>query len=93
MSVLDCGTLLAYHRQDLAAFQDSMSDNPSPQKVNFLLIGAGSIFTSMVVAGFLVGYWIDSFFDTQPLGLMVCGIMGFIGGGRKVYDILMKMPS
>lgn len=93
MSVLDCNTLLAYHRQDLAAFQDSMSDNPSPQKANFLLIGAGSMFTSMVVAGFLVGYWIDSFFDTQPFGLMVCGVMGFIGGGRKVYDILMKMPS
>jgi F0F1-type ATP synthase assembly protein I len=47
----------------------------------------------MVVAGFLVGYWIDTWFDTQPIGLMVCGVMGFIGGGRKVYDLLMKMPS
>ena len=50
------------------------------------------MFTSMVVAGFLVGYWLDSLFDTQPFGLLICGVMGFIGGGRKVYDILMKMP-
>ncbi|MBD3767109.1 MAG: AtpZ/AtpI family protein [Gammaproteobacteria bacterium] len=50
------------------------------------------MFTSMVVAGFLVGYWLDSLFDTQPFGLLICGVMGFIGGARKVYDILMKMP-
>jgi ATP synthase protein I len=66
------------------------SDNKAP---NLLLIGAGSMFTSMVVAGFLVGYWMDTWFDTQPFGLMACGILGFIGGGRKVYEILMKMPS
>ncbi len=70
-----------------------MSDKPEPKPMNLLLISAGSIFTSMVVAGFLVGYWIDTWFDTQPIGLMVCGVMGFIGGGRKVYDLLMKMPS
>lgn len=70
-----------------------MSDKPEPNPLNLLLIGAGSMFTSMVVAGFLVGYWIDTWFDTQPIGLMVCGVMGFVGGGRKVYDMLMKMPS
>ncbi len=70
-----------------------MSDKPEPKPLNLLLIGAGSMFTSMVVAGFLVGYWIDTWFDTQPIGLMVCGVMGFVGGGRKVYDMLMKMPS
>jgi ATP synthase protein I len=70
-----------------------MSNKPEPKQINLLLISAGSMFTSMVVAGFLVGYWIDTWFDTQPIGLMVCGVMGFIGGGRKVYDLLMKMPS
>jgi ATP synthase protein I len=70
-----------------------MSDKHDTKPLNLLLIGAGSMFTSMVVAGFLVGYWIDTWFDTQPIGLMVCGVMGFIGGGRKVYDVLMKMPS
>jgi ATP synthase protein I len=70
-----------------------MSDKAEQKPMNLLLISAGSMFTSMVVAGFLVGYWIDTWFDTQPIGLMVCGVMGFIGGGRKVYDLLMKMPS
>jgi len=70
-----------------------MNNEPQSKPLNLLLIGAGSMFTSMVVAGFLVGYWIDTWFDTQPIGLMVCGVMGFIGGGRKVYDVLMKMPS
>lgn len=70
-----------------------MSDKTDGKMPNLLLISAGSMFTSMVVAGFLVGYWLDSLFDTQPFGLLVCGVMGFIGGGRKVYDILMKMPN
>lgn len=70
----------------------AMSDKTDGKMPNLLLISAGSMFTSMVVAGFLVGYWLDSLFDTQPFGLLICGVMGFIGGARKVYDILMKMP-
>lgn len=73
-------------------FWDAMSDKTDGNMPNLLLISAGSMFTSMVVAGFLVGYWLDSLFDTQPFGLLICGVMGFIGGARKVYDILMKMP-
>lgn len=73
-------------------YWDAMSDKTEGKMPNLLLISAGSMFTSMVVAGFLVGYWLDSLFDTQPFGLLICGVMGFIGGGRKVYDILMKMP-
>lgn len=64
-----------------------------PKSPSLLMIGAGSMFTSMVVAGFLVGYWLDSFFDTQPIGLISCGVLGFIGGGQKVYKLLMKMPA
>ena len=73
-------------------YWDAMSDKTDAKMPNLLLISAGSMFTSMVVAGFLVGYWLDSLFDTQPFGLLICGVMGFIGGARKVYDILMKMP-
>jgi ATP synthase protein I len=73
-------------------YWDAMSDKTDGKMPNLLLISAGSMFTSMVVAGFLVGYWLDSLFDTQPFGLLICGVMGFIGGGRKVYDLLMKMP-
>lgn len=73
-------------------YWDAMSDKTDGKMPNLLLISAGSMFTSMVVAGFLVGYWLDSLFDSQPFGLLICGVMGFIGGARKVYDILMKMP-
>lgn len=68
--------------------------NKTDQKTpNLLLISVGSVFTSMVVAGFLVGYWLDSLLDTQPIGLLICGVLGFIGGGRKVYHLLMKLPQ
>jgi ATP synthase protein I len=70
-----------------------MTEKSDKNMPNLLLLSAGSMFTSMIVAGFLVGYWIDTWFETQPLGLLVCGVLGFIGGGRKVYDLLVRMPS
>lgn len=59
--------------------------------LNFLLMGAGSMFTSMVIAGFLVGYAFDWLFDTTPLFLLACGVLGFIGGTMKVHKLLNKM--
>jgi ATP synthase protein I len=69
-----------------------MTEKSDKNTPNLLLLSAGSMFTSMIVAGFLVGYWIDSWFETQPIGLLMCGVLGFIGGGRKVYDLLVKIP-
>lgn len=63
---------------------------PKPA-LNFLLIGAGSMFTSMVIAGFLVGYVLDELFDTKPLFLLGCAVLGFIGGIQKVHKLLSKM--
>ncbi|VAW48877.1 ATP synthase protein I [hydrothermal vent metagenome] len=56
---------------------------PSPV-ANYLLIGAGSMFTAMVIAGFIVGYMLDYFFDTMPIFFLSCGVLGFIGGMQKV---------
>ena len=56
---------------------------PSPV-ANYILIGAGSIFTSMVIAGFIVGYMLDYLFDTMPIFFLSCGVLGFIGGAQKV---------
>lgn len=61
------------------------------QQPNILMIGAGSMFTSMVIAGFLVGYGLDVLFDTTPFLMLICGVLGFIGGGQKVYYVMMKM--
>lgn len=59
--------------------------------LNFLLISAGSMFTSMIVAGFIVGYAFDQLFDTTPIFLLSCGVLGFIGGIMKVHKLLEKM--
>jgi len=53
-----------------------------------LLISVGSMLTSMVVAGFLLGYGVDVMFDTKPIFLLIFGLLGFIGGILKAYKIL-----
>lgn len=53
-----------------------------------LLIGVGSLLTSMIVAGFLLGYGADVLLDTQPIFFLGFGLLGFVGGILKVYKIL-----
>ena len=53
-----------------------------------LLISVGTMLTSMVVAGFLLGYGLDVWLDTKPIFMLVLGVMGFIGGILKVYKLL-----
>ncbi len=59
--------------------------------LNFLLLGAGSMFTSMIIAGFIVGFAIDWWFETTPLFMLGCGMLGFVGGIMKVNKLLEKM--
>lgn len=66
---------------------------PIKPGMNFLLLGAGSVFTSMIIAGFLVGYVIDELFDTKPIFLLACGLLGFIGGSQKVLQLVSKMDT
>jgi ATP synthase protein I len=63
---------------------------PKPA-LNFLLMGAGSIFTSMIAAGFIVGYALDQLFDTTPILLLACGALGFFGGMQKVMKLSSKL--
>jgi len=53
-----------------------------------LLISVGSLLTSMIVAGFLLGYGVDVLLDTQPIFFLSFGLLGFIGGILKAYKIL-----
>lgn len=62
-----------------------MKKTKSPQ---LFLIGVGSILTSMIAAGFLLGYITDMWLKTQPIFLLLFGVLGFIGGILKVYKIL-----
>ncbi|WP_319380625.1 AtpZ/AtpI family protein [Thiomicrorhabdus sp.] len=79
----------------------SESDKKSPKNekkeaspaLNFLLLSAGSMFTSMLIAGFLVGYMLDQIFDTTPIMLMACAVLGFIGGIQKVHRLTSKLDQ
>ena len=53
-----------------------------------LLIGVGSVMTSMIVAGFILGYLADMWLNTQPIFLISFGALGLIGGFLKVYRLL-----
>ncbi len=59
-------------------------------KTNLLLIGSGTILSSMTISGFLLGYVSDYFFNTTPLFLFIFAIIGFIGGMIRVKKMLVK---
>lgn len=73
--------------------ETSNAKKAPPPALNFLLMGAGSMFTSMLIAGFLVGYVLDQLFDTTPIFLMFCGLLGFIGGLQKVHRLSSKLDN
>ena len=68
------------------------TEAPSPA-ANYLLISAGSIFTSMVIAGFIVGYMLDAIFGTMPLFFLGCGVLGFVGGMQKVMHLTKRLDN
>lgn len=61
--------------------------NPRKNR-SLLLIGVGSMLTSIVVSGFLLGYFVDAWLDTRPVFMMLLGALGFVGGILKVYKLL-----
>lgn len=65
----------------------------SPKKskglgINFLTIGAGQMFSATVIAGFIVGYGIDYLLETTPIFMLLCGVLGLVGGAKKVLQIV-----
>lgn len=70
-------------------------DEPDPQRkpksAGLLLIGVGTVLTSMIASGFILGYVVDYVFSTQPIFMLLFGLLGFIGGIIKVYKILMSV--
>lgn len=61
-----------------------------PRKTGLMLIGVGTILSSMVIAGFLLGYAVDKWLDSQPIFILLFGGLGFVGGILKVYTLLSK---
>lgn len=61
-----------------------------PQPKGLLLIGVGTMLTSMVVAGFLLGYAVDTWADTKPVFMLLLGALGLVGGFLKVFKLLTR---
>lgn len=77
---------------ELGSGSGKKGDEAKPKPaLNFLLLSAGSMFTSMIIAGFLVGYALDQLFDTTPIFLLGCAVLGFIGGMQKVHRLTSRM--
>ena len=63
-----------------------MSDRPKSSSL--LLIGVGTILSSMVIAGFILGLLVDMWLETEPMFLLSFGFIGLLGGMIKVYKLL-----
>lgn len=61
-----------------------------PPNTGLLLIGVGTMLTSMIVAGFLLGYAVDTWADTRPIFMLLFGALGLIGGFLKVLKLLLR---
>ena len=55
-----------------------------------LMMGAGTMLTSMIASGFLLGYLTDRWLDSQPLFMLLFGGLGLVGGFLKVYKLLSR---
>ena len=65
-----------------------MANTRKAKGPGLLLISVGSLLTSMIAAGFLLGYGVDVLLDTQPVFMLSFGLLGFVGGIMKAYKIL-----
>lgn len=52
------------------------------------LIGVGTMLTSMVISGFILGYATDAWLETRPVFMLLFGGLGFVGGMLKVYRFM-----
>lgn len=61
-----------------------------PRGTAMVLLGVGTMLSSMVITGFLLGYALDVWLDTRPLFMFSFGVLGFVGGMLKVYKMLSR---
>lgn len=53
-----------------------------------LNVGAGNVFASTVIAGLLLGYLVDRWLGWAPIGMLIGGLLGFIGGMRNAHRLM-----
>ena len=63
----------------------SLSPKKSPA---LILLGVGTLLSSMVLSGFIIGYWVDGWFATQPIFMLLFAVLGFVGGAIRACKLL-----
>ena len=64
-----------------------------PEKTYGTARRLGTDFVSAVIVGLVLGYWIDRFFETTPIFLIIFLILGALAGFRNVYKYATKVIS
>jgi len=68
-----------------------MGDEKRPDaSLPLVLVGVGTMLTSMSVVGFVLGWAVDHWLETSPWFMLGLGMLGFVGGFLKVYKMLVK---
>lgn len=60
------------------------------KKPGLLMIGVGTHLTSMIAAGFILGFGLDYLMETTPVFMMLFGVLGFVGGIIKACEMLRR---
>ncbi len=60
---------------------------------NVPLLGAGNLFASMVIAGFVLGYLVDDWLDYHPIFMLAFGGLGIVGGILKAHAMLKQLEK
>jgi F0F1-type ATP synthase assembly protein I len=76
-------------RSDLELIEqriNKLRETKSSKKQNKLSGGTNILIElgAAIGVGLLVGWYIDSTFDTKPLGMTLCTIFGFLAGVKKL---------
>jgi ATP synthase protein I len=56
--------------------------------IGLLHIGAGNMFASMILSGFIIGYFVDQWLDKTPIFMLIFAVIGFIGGMIRVHEMI-----
>ncbi|WP_410474451.1 AtpZ/AtpI family protein [Guyparkeria sp. TX1] len=54
-----------------------------------LQVGAGNMFASSIIAGFFLGFLLDSWLETAPIFMLILGAFGFVAGMRNAKKTLL----
>lgn len=54
-----------------------------------LQVGAGNMFASSIIAGFFLGFLLDSWLETAPIFMLILGALGFVAGMRNAKKTLL----